>query len=77
MLWKLYREVAIPKSKRSNRLGNASAIRRGRFHFAVKINFEGQGCSVKNGAAILAVAQVALDFARYFGRQPAFQVFAD
>jgi hypothetical protein len=47
------------------------------FHFAVKINFEGQGGGIKNGAAIMAKAQVALDFARNFGRQPAFQVFAN
>jgi len=49
----------------------------GGFHFAVKIDFEGKCCSVKNCAAVLAVAQMALDIARNFGCQPAFQVFAD
>jgi hypothetical protein len=47
------------------------------FHFAVKINFEGQSGGIKNSTAIMAIAQVALDFAPNFGRQPAFQVFAD
>lgn len=47
------------------------------FHFAVKIDFEGQSGGIKNGAAIMAIAQVALDFARNFGRQAAFQIFAN
>jgi hypothetical protein len=47
------------------------------FHFAVKINFEGQGGGIKNGPAVVAIAKVALDFAPHFGCQPAFQVFAN
>jgi hypothetical protein len=44
----------------------------GSFHFAVKIDLEGQGGGVKNRAAILAVAQVALDIASDFRSQTAF-----
>jgi hypothetical protein len=65
------------KSQRCRGLCNAGAIDGDRFHFAVEINFQGQGRSVKNRAAILAAAQVTLYFARDFGRQSAFQVFAD
>jgi hypothetical protein len=69
--------TVTPKSQKSNRLSNARAISRDGFHFAVKIDFEGESCSIKNRTTILAVTQVSLDFARNFGRQPAFQVFAD
>ena len=47
------------------------------FHFAVKINFEGQGGGIKNRSAIVAVADMALKFARNFRRQSTFQIFAD
>ena len=33
------------------------------FDFAVKIHFEGEGCSVKHHTAVIAAAQVALNFA--------------
>jgi hypothetical protein len=44
----------------------------GSFHFAVKIDLEGQGGGVKNRAAVLAVAEVTLDFACDFRRQTTF-----
>jgi hypothetical protein len=69
--------TVISKSQRSNRLSNVRATNRGGFHFAVKIDFEGESCSIKYRTTILAVTQVALDFASNLGRQPAFQVFAD
>ena len=47
------------------------------FHFAVKINFEGQGGGIKNGPAVVAIAKVALNFTSDFRRQPAFKIFAD
>jgi hypothetical protein len=65
------------KYQRGNRLGNSRAIGGDGFHFAVKIDFEGEGSSVKNRAAVAAVTDMPLDFACYFRRQPAFQVFAD
>jgi hypothetical protein len=46
-------------------------------YFAIKIDFERECSSVKNGPAVLAVAEVALDVTSDFRGQPAFQVFAD
>jgi hypothetical protein len=57
----------ISKPKRCSGLGDAGTVSRGGrggFHFAVKINFKGQGGGIENSAAILAGAQVALDFTR-------------
>ena len=49
----------------------------GDIHFAVKINFKREGRSVKHCAAIVAAAQVALDFAGYLRREAPFQVLAN
>jgi hypothetical protein len=57
----------ITKSKLSSGLGDSRAIGVGGFYFAVKVNFEGESRGVKNCAAIRAVTQVALHFARDFG----------
>ena len=46
-------------------------------YFAVKIDFQGQGSRIEYGAAIVAIAQMALDFTAHFGSQAAFQIFAD
>jgi len=58
-------------------LGDSSAVSGGGFHFAVKINFQGEGGGIENRTAIRAAAQVPLDFTGNFRRQPTFQVFAD
>jgi len=47
------------------------------FHFAVEIDFEGEGCGVKNGAAISALAQMPLNLASYLRRESSFQIFAN
>jgi hypothetical protein len=44
---------------------------------AVKIDFQSKGGGIENGAAIAAIAQMALDFTAHFGGQAAFQIFAD
>ena len=75
--WKLYKAGTAAKSRRSSRLGNSRTISDGWFHFAVKVNFEGKCSGIKNRSAVLAVAQVMLDLAAYFGCEPAFQIFAD
>jgi hypothetical protein len=49
----------------------------GGFNFTVKVDFEGKRCGIENRPAVLAITQMALDVARDFGCQPAFQVFAD
>ena len=67
----------MSKSKKSSKLGDASAVDGGGFHFPVKIDFEGQGGGVKYRPAILTVTQMALDFARNFGREPTLQVFTN
>jgi hypothetical protein len=66
-----------PKPQISNGLGNARTSCGGGFHFAVKINFEGQGCSVKDGTAIRAVAHMALDFTRDLRCKSTLQIFAN
>jgi hypothetical protein len=68
---------SISNSQRGNGLGNARAIGGDGFDFSVKIDFEGQSCSVKNSPAVLAVAEVALNVASDFGSQSAFQILAD
>lgn len=65
------------KSQWCRGLGDAGAIDGDGFHFAIEINFQGEGRSVKNRTAILAATQVTLHFTGNFGRQPTFQVFAD
>jgi hypothetical protein len=69
----LYSRAAFRgKSNRNSGLRDAGVIDLGRFHFAVKIDFEGQRCGVEDCAAVLAIAEVTLDFSPNFGRQPAF-----
>jgi hypothetical protein len=41
-----------------------------RFNFAVKINLEGEGCSVKHGAAVITATHVALNFAPDLRSEP-------
>jgi hypothetical protein len=47
------------------------------FHFAVKVDFEGEGSTIKNRPAVLALAEVALYFAGDFRGQASLEVFAD
>src|SRR5579864_3205443 len=65
------------KPSGDNSLGDAAAIGGNRLNFAVEVDFQGQGCGVKHSAAVGAVAEVALDFAPDFGRQPTFEILAD
>jgi len=65
------------KPQRGNGLGNVRVIGGDGFDFAIKIDFQGEGCGIKDGSAVLAVAEVALNVASDFGSQPAFQIFAD
>jgi hypothetical protein len=67
----------ISKPQRGNGLGNVRAIGGDGFDFAIKIDFQGEGCGIKNGPAVLAVTEMALNIARDFGSQSAFQIFAD
>lgn len=57
-------------------LGDPCTIGMG-FHFAVKVDFEGEGSTIKNRPAVLALAEVALYFAGDFRGQASLEVFAD
>src|SRR6266404_2752132 len=48
-----------------------------RFHFAVKVNLEGKGCGVENGAAVCALPQMALNFTCYLRCETPLQIFAN
>jgi len=52
-------------------------VSRNGLYLSVKIDFQRQGGSIENRAAIAAIAQMALDFTAYFGGQATFQVFAN
>jgi hypothetical protein len=67
----------ISKPQRGNGLGNVRAIGGDGFDLPIKVDFQGEGCGVKNSPAVLAVAEVALNVASDFGGQSAFQIFAD
>ena len=58
------------------RLCDAELMDGRRCYFAVKINFEGEDCSVKHRTAIITATQVALDFARDLRCEASLQVFA-
>ena len=49
----------------------------GRSYFAVKINFQGEGCSVKHRTAIITEAHVLLDFTSDPRCEASLQVFAN
>jgi len=49
----------------------------GYIHFAVEIDFQRQGRSVKHRPAIATRTQVVLDFTAYFRSKTPFQVLTD
>jgi hypothetical protein len=61
----------------ANRLGDARSVSGNGFNFPVKIDFQSERCGIEDRSAVMAIAQVALDFASHLGGQPAFQVFAN
>jgi hypothetical protein len=65
------------KSQNNNGLGDAGTLSGNGLYLSIKIHFQGQSCCIKNSAAIVAIAQVSLDFTSHFGSQPAFQIFTD
>jgi hypothetical protein len=49
----------------------------GDIYFAIKVDFKRKGRGVKNGAAIITVAQVALDVAGYLWTEAPFQILTN
>ena len=58
-------------------LHNACLIRYYGFHFPVEVNLEGEGRSVKNAMASVAMRQMALHLAGNLRREASFQIFAN
>jgi hypothetical protein len=76
--WNLYSGFyRIANSIQHSGLRYTRSIGGNGFHFAVKVDFEGQSRSVKHRAAVLAIAEVSLDFPADFRREPTFQILTD
>jgi hypothetical protein len=48
-----------------------------RFHFAIKVDFKSEGGGVKNGAAVIAVAQMVLNLTCHLRSEAPFKIFAN